>query len=229
MRVLPAADANCRLHLVLVTIHFQQVVQQVARFLVPPRPGNNPFSTGWCGSASTCTSTRLQGSGAPRPGMAGSRPGSVRPGFAARPGAPRPAGGAGASGQQVHNFLHALEQVHHHQLLLINQMHQVLVAAHYWSVHNVHQVAVVHHNAVAQAGAFGKNASKNLGRKPKVYVRRYAMSSTICRHHNLVAQLFLTVMARRLFVCVAWFIASRFRRQDWCRSSSVSCSTIPPW
>jgi 2-keto-3-deoxy-L-rhamnonate aldolase RhmA len=29
------------------------------------------------------------------------------------------------------------------------------------------------------------------------------MNSTICRHHNLVAQLFLTVMARRKYVCVA--------------------------
>ena len=32
--------------------------------------------------------------------------------------------------------------------------------------------------------------------------KRCAMNSTICRHHNLVAQLFLTVMARRKFVCV---------------------------
>ncbi|MEN9857763.1 MAG: hypothetical protein RLZZ222_910, partial [Actinomycetota bacterium] len=33
---------------------------------------------------------RPQGTGAPRPGMAGARPGSVRPGFAARPGGQRP-------------------------------------------------------------------------------------------------------------------------------------------
>ena len=58
----------------------------------PPRPGNNPFSTG---GAVPRPPQRPQG-GAPRPGMAGARPGSVRPGFAARPGAPRPAGaGAG--------------------------------------------------------------------------------------------------------------------------------------
>ena len=57
----------------------------------PPRPGNNPFSTG---GAVPRPPARPQGqpTGAPRPGMAGSRPGSVRPGFAARPGAPRPAG-----------------------------------------------------------------------------------------------------------------------------------------
>ena len=61
----------------------------------PPRPGNNPFSTG---GAVPRPPQRPQGTGAPRPGMAGSRPGSVRPGFAARPGAPRPASGGPATG-----------------------------------------------------------------------------------------------------------------------------------
>ena len=62
----------------------------------PPRPGNNPFSTG---GAVPRPPQRPQGSptGQPRSGMAGSRPGSVRPGFAARPGAPRTgAPGAGS-------------------------------------------------------------------------------------------------------------------------------------
>ena len=57
-----------------------------------PRPGNNPFSTGGAVPRPPQRPTGPQGTGAPRPGMAGSRPGSVRPGFAARPGAPRPAG-----------------------------------------------------------------------------------------------------------------------------------------
>ena len=63
----------------------------------PPRPGNNPFSTG---GAVPRPPQRPQGSpgGAPRPGMAGSRPGSVRPGFAARPGAPRTGGPSTGSG-----------------------------------------------------------------------------------------------------------------------------------
>ena len=52
-----------------------------------PRPGNNPFSTG---GAVPRPPQRPQGTGAPRPGMAGARPGSVRPGFAARPGGQRP-------------------------------------------------------------------------------------------------------------------------------------------
>lgn len=53
----------------------------------PPRPGNNPFSVG-----GVVPRPPAQRPGVPRPGMAGARPGSVRPGFAARPGAPRPAG-----------------------------------------------------------------------------------------------------------------------------------------
>ena len=61
----------------------------------PPRPGNNPFSTG---GAVPRPPQRPAGTGAPRPGMAGSRPGSVRPGFAARPGAPRPAAGGPSTG-----------------------------------------------------------------------------------------------------------------------------------
>jgi translation initiation factor IF-2 len=62
----------------------------------PPRPGNNPFSTGSAvpRPPQRPQTQRPQG-GAPRPGMTGSRPGSVRPGFAARPGAPRPASGTG--------------------------------------------------------------------------------------------------------------------------------------
>jgi translation initiation factor IF-2 len=62
----------------------------------PPRPGNNPFSTG---GGVPRPPQRPQGSptGQPRSGMAGSRPGSVRPGFAARPGTPRTgAPGAGS-------------------------------------------------------------------------------------------------------------------------------------
>jgi translation initiation factor IF-2 len=61
----------------------------------PPRPGNNPFSTGGAVPRPPQRPTGSQGTGAPRPGMAGSRPGSVRPGFAARPGSPRPATGTG--------------------------------------------------------------------------------------------------------------------------------------
>ncbi len=59
----------------------------------PPRPGNNPFSTGGVVPRPPQRPAGGTTGGAPRPGMAGSRPGSVRPGFAARPGAQRPASG----------------------------------------------------------------------------------------------------------------------------------------
>ena len=58
----------------------------------PPRPGNNPFSTG---GAVPRPPQRPIGAPGARPGMSGPRPGSVRPGFAARPNAPRPAGTGG--------------------------------------------------------------------------------------------------------------------------------------
>ena len=62
----------------------------------PPRPGNNPFSTGGAVPRPPARPQGSQGSGAPRPGMSGPRPGSVRPGFAARPSSPRPAGASGS-------------------------------------------------------------------------------------------------------------------------------------
>ena len=65
----------------------------------PPRPGNNPFSTGGAVPRPPARPQGSQGSGTARPGMSGPRPGSVRPGFAARPSSPRPAGG-GAPGSQ---------------------------------------------------------------------------------------------------------------------------------
>jgi len=62
----------------------------------PPRPGNNPFSTG---GAVPRPPQRPAGTTGARPGMSGPRPGSVRPGFAARPNTPRPAGTGGPGGQ----------------------------------------------------------------------------------------------------------------------------------
>ena len=60
----------------------------------PPRPGNNPFSTG---GVVPRPPQRPAGAPGARPGMSGPRPGSVRPGFAARPNTPRPTG-SGAPG-----------------------------------------------------------------------------------------------------------------------------------
>ena len=63
----------------------------------PPRPGNNPFSTG---GAVPRPPQRPAGAPGARPGMSGPRPGSVRPGFAARPNTPRPAGTGGPGNYQ---------------------------------------------------------------------------------------------------------------------------------
>ena len=63
----------------------------------PPRPGNNPFSTG---GAVPRPPQRPAGAAGARPGMSGPRPGSVRPGFAARPNTPRPAGAGGPGNYQ---------------------------------------------------------------------------------------------------------------------------------
>ena len=68
-----------------------------------PRPGNNPFGTprppaprppaarpGNNAFGTARPPQRPAGTGGPRPPMSGPRPGSVRPGFAARPSSPRP-------------------------------------------------------------------------------------------------------------------------------------------
>ena len=68
-----------------------------------PRPGNNPFGTprppaprppaarpGNNAFGTPRPPQRPSGTGGPRPPMSGPRPGSVRPGFAARPSSPRP-------------------------------------------------------------------------------------------------------------------------------------------
>ena len=60
----------------------------------PPRPGNNPFSTGSAVPRPPQRPAGAPGSG-PRPGMSGARPGSVRPGFAARPAGTRPPASGG--------------------------------------------------------------------------------------------------------------------------------------
>jgi translation initiation factor IF-2 len=68
-----------------------------------PRPGNNPFGSAGGGPRPPRPDSGQRPNAGGRPGMAGPRPGSVRPGFAARPqqrpdGSPRPQGGGGRFG-----------------------------------------------------------------------------------------------------------------------------------
>jgi hypothetical protein len=64
------------------------------------------------------------------------------------------------------------------------------------------QVAVVHHNVAAPVEHSEKMRARVLSESQRV-AKRCAMNSTICRHQNLVAQLFRTVMDLRQCVCVA--------------------------
>ena len=91
-------------------------------------------------------------------------------------------------------------QVAHHLTLHTNQIHQV-PQVQLLVVRNV-QVVVVHHNVAVQVERLERMQARSQDVN-KSHVRLYAMSSTICRHLNLVAQLFLTVMERLQSVCVA--------------------------
>jgi hypothetical protein len=64
------------------------------------------------------------------------------------------------------------------------------------------QVAVVHHNVAALVVHLEKMRARVLSESQRV-AKRFAMNSTICRHQNLVAQLFPTVMDQLQYVCVA--------------------------
>jgi hypothetical protein len=62
------------------------------------------------------------------------------------------------------------------------------------------QVAVVHRNAAAPVVHSEKMQARVLSESQRVE-KRYAMNSTICRHQNLVALLFRTVMVQLQFAC----------------------------
>ena len=82
---------------------------------------------------------------------------------------------------QVADLLHAQADHLLHHPLPINQIRQEL--AHQVVAHSV-PVAVVHHNVVAQAEHLERMQVRSQDVN-KSLVRRYVMSSTICRHHNL--------------------------------------------
>jgi hypothetical protein len=77
---------------------------------------------------------------------------------------------------------------------MAQQVHQL-------QVHQLVQVAVAHHNEEARAEHLERMRVKNRVAKPS-HVKHFAMSSTICRHRNLVVQLFRTEMEKLQFACV---------------------------
>jgi hypothetical protein len=64
------------------------------------------------------------------------------------------------------------------------------------------QVAVVHHNVAVPVVLSEKMRARVLSESQRVE-KRCAMNSTICKHQNLAAQLFRTVMDQRQYVCAA--------------------------
>ena len=113
------------------------------------------------------------------------------------------------------------DQIHHvQQVLVLEISHRVQVApaVQHLPVHialTVHlelvhqqlvvqhvQVAVVHHNVAALAAHSEKMRARVLSESQRAE-KRCAMNSTICKHQNLAAQLFRTVMDQLQYVCVA--------------------------
>jgi hypothetical protein len=99
---------------------------------------------------------------------------------------------------------------HHHKVLIVHKVQQLVA-------HQVRQLAqvAVDQIAVPVAVALQVHLEKmpaNLQSVSRSLVKRSVMSSTICKRHNLVAQLFHTVMEVPRFVCAAvhlWQILPR--------------------
>jgi hypothetical protein len=64
------------------------------------------------------------------------------------------------------------------------------------------QVAVAHHNVAVPAVHLEKMRARVLSESQRAE-KRCAMNSTICKHQNLAALLFRTVMVQLLYACVA--------------------------
>jgi hypothetical protein len=112
-----------------------------------------------------------------------------------------------------------LDQIHHvQQVLVLETSHLELQADQQLPVHivlTVHlelvhqqlvvqraQAAVVHHNVVAPVVHSEKMRARVLSESQRAE-KRCAMNSTICKHQNLAALLFRTVMVQLLYACVA--------------------------
>jgi hypothetical protein len=112
-----------------------------------------------------------------------------------------------------------LDQIHHvQQVLVLETSHLELQAVQQLPVHivlTVHlelarqqpvvqrvQVAVVHHNVAVPVVHSEKMRARVLSESQRAE-KHCAMNSTICKHQNLVAQLFRTVMVQLRYACVA--------------------------
>jgi hypothetical protein len=103
--------------------------------------------------------------------------------------------------QVVKTFHHVLVHQLVHQLVVVHIKIQVQV---HRAVHQVHlvQVVDVRHNVVVQVEHLVRMQARVVSANQN-QERLCVMNSTICKHHNSVEQLFLTVMELLQFVCVA--------------------------
>jgi hypothetical protein len=101
-------------------------------------------------------------------------------------------------------------EISHHELvvLVVQQLPvRIVLTVHLELVHQQLvlqrvQVAVVHHNVAAPVVHSEKMRARVLSESQRAE-KRCVMNSTICKHQNLVALLFRTVMVQLQFACDA--------------------------
>ena len=80
-------------------------------------------------------------------------------------------------------------------------------------VHNVRAAVLIVHQVAAELLVHLERMQVNLQSVSRSHVRRCAKNSTICKHHNWVEQLFLTVMEIQRFVCAAVLPSQTLQRR----------------
>jgi hypothetical protein len=110
---------------------------------------------------------------------------------------------------QIHHVQQVLAlEISHHVLLAVQLLpDHIVLTVHLELVHQQLvlqrvQVAVVHHNVAVPVVHSEKMRARVLSESQRAE-KRCAMSSTICKHQNLVALLFRTVMDQLQYVCAA--------------------------
>jgi hypothetical protein len=101
-------------------------------------------------------------------------------------------------------------EISHHELvvLVVQQLPvRIVLTVHLELVHQQLelqrvQAAVVHHNVAVPVVHSEKMRARVLSESQRAE-KRCAMNSTICKHQNLVALLFRTVMVQLQYACVA--------------------------
>jgi hypothetical protein len=101
---------------------------------------------------------------------------------------------------EISRRVQVAREVQHLPVHIVLMVHLELV--HQQLVAQLVQVAVVHHNVAVPVVHSEKMRARVLSESQRAE-KRCAMNSTICRHQNLVALLFRTVMVQLQYVCAA--------------------------